>query len=344
MKKVTIVLSMVFFVLGTTMLTGQQTNVDLPQVSQKAKVMQRVGLTDITIAYHSPQVNKREIWGKLVPYDKMWRAGANDNTTISFTHDVKIEGQPLAKGAYGFHTIPGKDEWTLVFSKNHTSLGSFFYKKEEDALRVKVKPVEAPFREWLTYDFTDREKTSAVASIHWEKLRVPFKIEVDVHNVVIASLKKQLRGLPWFFWRGTFNAAKYCHDNDVNMEEALTWIGQSIRRKENFNNVNLKSQILEKLGKTAEAATAKKHAFKIASEQELTNYAYSFARSDKAKCEKILMENITRFKSWFTYRAIARYFQFFKDNANALKYFKLALKKAPTNEKKALEDAIKKLG
>lgn len=345
MKKITMMFSMVLFVLSSVVLNAQQTNitVTLPQVSQKAKIMQRVGLTDIKIVYHSPAVKKREIWGKLVPYDKVWRAGANENTIIWFSHDVKIEGQPLAKGTYGLHTIPGKDEWTIIFSKNHTSWGSYFYKEEEDALRVKVKPQPAPFREWLAFDFTEREKASTVAVLHWDKLKVPFKIEVDVNKIVIDSLRNEMRTLPWWYWQGTYNAAKYCYDNDVNLEEALKWIDQSISRKENFQNVNLKSQILNKLGKSKDAAEMEKYAQKIGNEQDLTNYAYSFAASDKAKCEQILKDNIKRFKSWFTYQAIARYYQYFKDNDNALKNYKIALKIAPDHKKKAVEEAIKKL-
>jgi hypothetical protein len=346
MKKIRLIVLVLLIVVGSFLMYGQQTNltVTLPNQSQRAQITQRVGLTDITITYHSPEVKKRQIWGKLVPFDKVWRAGANENTTISFTHDVTIEGQKLAAGTYGLHTIPGKEEWTIVFSKNHTSWGSYFYKEEEDALRVKVKAEEAPFREWMAFDFTNREKDSVVANLLWEKLRVPFKIGVDVHNIVLANLRNEMRTLPWWFWQGTFSAAKYCYDNEINLEEALKWIDQSINRKESFNNVNLKSQILEKLGKTAEAAAAKKYAMEIANEQDLTNHAYSFAVKDRAKCEKILLENIKRFKSWFTYQAIARYYGYFKDKANAIKYYKMALKKAPANKKKQIEEAIKKLG
>jgi tetratricopeptide (TPR) repeat protein len=342
MKKVTLTLVVVLLVMSG-LLMGQQTNVTLPMTSQKAKIMQRVGLTDITIVYHSPQVKEREIWGKLIPYDKVWRAGANENTTIKFSHDVMVEGQKIAKGIYGLHVVPGKESWEIVFSKNYTSWGSYFYNKEEDALRVKVKPVAAPHREWLAFDFTEREAKSVTASLHWEKLRVPFKISVDVNNIVLASIRNELRTLPWWFWQGTHGAAKWCLDNEINLEEALKWVDQSIKVKENFQNVFLKSKILANLGKTQEAESIKKYAFKIAAEGDLTQHAYSFAMKDKAKCEKLLKENIKRFKSWSSYYAIARYFGYFKDKANALKNYKLALKKAPQHKKKQIEDAIKKL-
>jgi Protein of unknown function (DUF2911) len=343
MKKLTLTLLVILLVMAS-LLMGQQTNVTLPQVSQKAKIMQRVGLTDITIVYHSPQVKEREIWGKLIPYDKIWRAGANENTTITFSHDVSVEGQKIAKGTYGLHMTPGKDTWEIVFSKNHTSWGSYFYKKEEDALRVKITPAAAPHREWLAFDFTEREAKSVVASLNWEKLRVPFKISVDLEKVVLASVRNELRTLPWWFWQGTHGAAKWCYDNKTNQEEALKWIEQSIKVKENFQNVYLKSQLLTQTGKATEAAAVEKYANKIATENDLTQHAYSFAAKDKAKCEKILRDNITRFKSWSSYNAIARYFGYFKDKVNALKYYKLALKKAPADKKKQIESAIKKLG
>src|SRR6266568_2643504 len=119
---------------------SQPTELNIPRVSQRGSVTQRIGLTDITIHYHRPMVGGREIWGKTVPYGKVWRAGANENTTITFSDDVTVEGKPLAAGTYGLHTIPDKDQWTIIFSKNSTSWGSFSYDEKEDALRVTVKP------------------------------------------------------------------------------------------------------------------------------------------------------------------------------------------------------------
>ena len=164
-----------------------------PQVrpSLKAGVMQRLGAdTDITIEYSRPGVKGRKIWGALVPYGMApgnqysknqpfpWRAGANENTTISFSKDVLIEGKPLPAGKYGLHMIPSEKEWTIVFSKNTSAWGSFSYKPEEDALRVTVTPVAAPFEEWLSYGFDDLAGKSATAFLRWEKLKVPFKISL----------------------------------------------------------------------------------------------------------------------------------------------------------------------
>src|SRR5258708_5453735 len=148
---------------------SQETELNLPRVRQRGAVSQRIGLTDITITYHRPEVGGREIWGKTVPYGKVWRAGANENTTITFSDDVSVEGKPLAAGTYGLHTIPDKDQWTVIFLKNSTSWGSFSYDEKEDALRVSVKPHAGEAFEVLTYVFDDVKPDSAVATLRWEK-------------------------------------------------------------------------------------------------------------------------------------------------------------------------------
>src|SRR5579863_579968 len=145
--------------------TNETLMLDLPRASQHAVIMQRIGITDITINYHGPLVKGRTIWGKVVPYGEVWRAGANENTTIKFADAVTIEGKPLDKGTYGLHMIPGQNEWTVIFSKQHTAWGSFTYKESEDALRVTVKPQASEFHEALTYDFNDVKPDSAVATL-----------------------------------------------------------------------------------------------------------------------------------------------------------------------------------
>ncbi len=172
---------------------SQATELNIPRVSQRGTVSQRIGLTDITITYHRPEVGGREIWGKTVPYGKVWRAGANENTTITFSDDVSVEGKPLAAGTYGLHTVPDKDQWTIIFSKNSTSWGSFSYDEKEDALRVNTKPQATDFREALTYTFEEVKPDSAAATLRWEKLAVPVHISVDVKAVVLRSIKNELR-------------------------------------------------------------------------------------------------------------------------------------------------------
>jgi hypothetical protein len=182
----TLVLSFLLVLPSTTFAQRDQVRASL-----KASVTQRLGVdTDITIDYSRPGVKGRKIWGELVPYGLApgnrysdnkpypWRAGANENTTIEFTKDILIEGNRLAAGKYGIHMIPSEKDWTIIFSKNNSAWGSFQYNQDEDALRITVTPVKAPFQEWLTFGFDDLAGTSATAFLHWEELKVPFKIEL----------------------------------------------------------------------------------------------------------------------------------------------------------------------
>src|SRR6478672_4052177 len=174
---------------------AQSTVVNIPRASQRAEVIQRVGITDITITYHRPLINGRKVWGGLVPYGQVWRAGANENTTIEFSDPVSIEGKPLARGVYGLHMLPTENEWTIIFSKTATAWGSFTYNQAEDALRVTVKPRPAEMKEALAYEVDDVTPASAIFTLRWEKLAVPFKVDVDTHEIVAQSLHSQLRGL-----------------------------------------------------------------------------------------------------------------------------------------------------
>src|SRR5713101_7410370 len=167
-------------ILGLTGAAFAQNDLNLPDVSQAAEVKQRIALTDITITYHRPLVNGRKIWGALVPYGKVWRAGANENTTIEFSDPVSVEGKPLTKGTYGLHMIPNQDSWTVIFSKTNTGWGSYSYDQKDDALRVDVKPRPlAETKEALEFDFEDLKPTSTAVTLKWEKLGVPFTVSVN---------------------------------------------------------------------------------------------------------------------------------------------------------------------
>src|ERR1700686_790301 len=196
---------------------------DLPLQSQRAQISQRIGITDVTIDYHRPLVNDRKVWDGLVPYGKVWRAGANMNTTIKFSDPVQIEGKPLDKGTYGLDMIPNADEWTIIFSKNSTSWGAFTYDQAEDALRVTVKPKASDMHNALTYDFDQLHPDSAVVELEWEKVAVPFKVSVDVHDLAQASLKKQLRDLSQYTWISWDDAANYLLTEKIALSDALTY-------------------------------------------------------------------------------------------------------------------------
>lgn len=158
---------------------SQQKN-EKVRISPKASVSQTVGFTDVTISYSRPGVKGRKIWGGLVPYDKVWRAGANEATKITFSTDVNIEGKNLPAGSYGFFAIPGRNEWTLIFNKVADQWGAFEYNEAEDALRITVKPEKANFTEWLRYGFTRTSDNTATVNLIWENLKVPFKLEVKI--------------------------------------------------------------------------------------------------------------------------------------------------------------------
>ncbi|MGB7612985.1 MAG: DUF2911 domain-containing protein, partial [Candidatus Acidiferrum sp.] len=262
---------------------SQATELVLPELSQRAVVTQRIGLTDITIVYHEPLVEGREIWGKIVPYGKVWRAGANENTTISFSDDVSVEGKALPAGTYGLHMIPDTDHWTIIFSKNSTSWGSFSYDEKEDALRVTAKPQPAEFREALTYTFDDVKPESAAATLRWEKLAVPFHISTDVNAIVLRSIHNQLRNTGGFTWAGYDEAANWCLDHNYNLEEALKWEDTSIQNESRFENWETKSRVFGALGRQENADKALAQALDKASAIQLYVYARGLQRQGNAK-------------------------------------------------------------
>ncbi len=322
-------------------------SLEIPMVSQKAMVMQRVGFTDITITYHSPAVKGREIWGKLVPFGQVWRAGANDNTTIRFTHEVKIEGQPLAAGEYGLHMIPNPEEWTIIFSNNNYSWGSFFYKEAEDALRVNVKPTRTEeLREWLSYDFIDRASNYATVELHWEKLKVQFKIEVDVHKIAVESFRRQLSSSPAFTSDGPLNAAKYCLDNGVYLDEAMAWIEKSISAKRSYSNLKIKAELLEKQGKTAESETIMREALELGSAGELFVHSNGLLNEGKAEAALAVAKmNVKKYpKNWQSNYSLALVYEKNADKKQALKNLEIAKANASDdNAKKQIEGRMKRL-
>jgi len=225
----------------------------LPRPSQKGSVMQTVGLTDVTITYSRPGVKGRTIWGDLVPYDKVWRTGANEATTIAFSRDVSINGKPLPAGTYSLHTIPGKTSWTIIFNKKADPWGSYSYDAAQDALRVEAAPAAGTNVEWLTFSFPDVKNESAQVELAWEKLRVAFTIGVDTNTQALAEIRKTLAG-EVKEWNVPYGAAGFVFNNNLdNKAEAMKWIDQSIAMKETFYNLRLKAQMLAKDGKPKDA-------------------------------------------------------------------------------------------
>ena len=217
MKRISILIPAVaIFAIGVSV----RADLSLPDVSQLAVTKQRVGLTDVKITYHRPLVNGRKIWGALVPLGEVWRAGANENTTIEFGDAVSVEGQPLAKGTYGLHMIPTADTWTVIFSKMATAWGSYTYSQAEDALRVTVKPRPNEMEEALEYEFEDLKPESATVTLKWEKLAVPFKIAIS-DDATVANIRGQMRGIGQFQWQPPIQAALFCLTKKISLDEVL---------------------------------------------------------------------------------------------------------------------------
>src|SRR6185503_2201897 len=256
--------------------------VDTPRPSQKASVMQRVGVTDITITYSRPGVKGRQIWGDplpeqakvtgeatlddqnerpkgapIVPWGHVWRAGANEATTFVVTDDVLVNGQKLPAGSYSLHTIPTKDEWTIVFNGTANQWGSFDYDAAKDTLRVKAKPQWGnENKEWLEYSIDPVTDDSAQVNIRWEKVTVPFTVKVpDVMATALAKARTTVDAAKPDDWRTPLQAANFALNNNVatDDEEGLAWLERSIKVKETFQNLAAKSRALFKAGKKAEA-------------------------------------------------------------------------------------------
>jgi DUF2911 family protein/tetratricopeptide repeat protein len=324
---------------------AQSTILDLPRASQHAVVTQRIGITDVSINYHRPVVNKRKIWGGLVPYGDVWRAGANENTTIAFTDPVNVEGKTLPAGTYGLHMIPGENEWTVIFSKNSTSWGSFTYDQKEDALRVTVKPQPADFHEALTYDFDDVKPDSTTVTLRWEKIAVPFKVAVNLNDVVQQSLDKQLRGLGQYTWFGWDDAATYLVDNKGNLDEALKYSNNSIQNEERFENLFTKSRVLDALGRKDEATATKNKALNKANAIQLHTYARQLQNEGKQnEAFTIFRDNARKNPDqWIVHVGLSRMYSGQGDFANASKEMNTAISAAPDNQKAPLQAFAKRL-
>lgn len=269
--------------------------------NKKASVSEFIGITEIKINYSRPGVNGREgrIWGQLVHYGfadlgygtskaAPWRAGANENTVIEFSSDVIIEGQPLPKGKYGLFIAMAPDKATLIFSNFSTAWGSFYYKEKNDALRLEV-PIEKLNEsvERLKYEFTDQTENSAIISLQWEKVKIPFKVSVDLEKIQIASFRREVdSGVFYRYWQNLEAAARYCLDHNTNLEEALGWADLSINSyfgESNFKTLSTYAGILEKLDRKADADSIMKKALPIGTSNDLVAYGIGLNKLGRHK-------------------------------------------------------------
>ena len=333
-------------VLGTLPALAQIPPLKLPEASPKASVSQRVGLTDIEIDYNRPAVNKRKVWGEVVPWNEPWRAGANENTTITFNTPVTVGGKMLPAGTYGIHMIPTEKDWTVALSNVSTAWGSFSYDPKEDAVRFTVTPRPGEFEERLQYRFEDPTADATTAVLSWEKLEVPIPIQVDTKAIVFENIKSQMRGLPRFSWQGWNQAAQWTVTNDYQLDQGLEWADRSIGAQRTFGNLRTKAAILEKKGDATTAQALRDEAMKIATEADVNAVGYQLIGQKKID-EAIAMfrKNIKDHPdSWNTYDSLGEALAVKGDKKAAMENYNKAL--SMTNDpvqKKRINDILTKL-
>lgn len=336
------------FVFGTALFAAiapARADLELPDASQLAVNKQRVGLTDITITYHRPLVNGRKIWGGVVPLGEVWRAGANENTTIKFSDAVSVEGQPLAKGTYGLHMIPTADSWTVIFSKISSAWGSYTYKQEEDALRVNVKPRPAEMEEALEFEFEDLKPDSAKVTLKWEKIAVPFQVSVS-DETAVANIRNQMRGREQYEWDSLNQAAQFLATKKLNLDEALKWADQSIQNEERFENLSTKADVLKAMNKPEDAQKTWEKAIAKTTAPQLYSYARRLMNEKKeAEAMEILKEVAKRYpESPFGHLANARLKSAAGDFAGAAEAVKKAQAVAISDQQRtALKPLLERL-
>jgi len=325
-----------------------QPQLPLPQPSPAAGVSQTIGITEVKVSYHRPAVKGRVVWGGLVPWGEVWRAGANENTTVIFSKAAKVGGKDVPAGIYGLHMIPTKSEWTIILNKNATSWGSYFYNETEDALRIAVTPQPGEFREWLQFEFSDLTDSSAVLSLCWEKMRIPIPIAVDTRSQVLVHARDEfLRGPAGFRWQGFDQAAQYALRNGGDLNEALKWANKSTDIAQTFTNLHTKGSVLDALGKKEEAAPLYAKAMKMAAtEAEVNTLGYALMGQNKMK-EAIAMfeKNVKDYPdSWNVYDSLGEALEKTGDVKGSIQNYEKALKRA-TDEtnKNRINATIKRL-
>lgn len=367
-------LVLVLFIINFTEVVAQN-GITLPESqNQKVSLSQWIGLVEVNVTYNSPNVTNPhtgedrtgKIWGDLIPYGfnyEMfanrvipWRAGAQTNTVFTISHDVQIEGQDLHAGKYGLFMETGKEEWTIIFSKNHNSWGALYYDEKEDVLRVTVKPTKTAFTQWLTYDFIERKSDHAIMALKWEFLSVPIKIEVpNINELYVEKLRSDLRNGAGFESNNWVEAINFCLENNINLEEALTWADYAINREwfgnKNFGTYSAKANVLEKLGRNEEAKVCREKALKTATAKELSRAGRNLLRKNRNKeAFEIYSFNAKKFsKEIFMINAdLAKGYTALGNKKKAIKHWEIALNNVPdridhTNYLPRYKQALKKL-
>jgi hypothetical protein len=334
--------------------------------NERAEVSQWIGLVKVTIDYHSPNVHggsgadrTGHIWGELVPYGfndegfgpshaSPWRVGANETTTISISHDLKVEGKDLKAGMYGlFLDVEKSGPWTWIFSKAAKGWGSYQYDPKDDVLRVAVDPVDAPYTEFMTFGFDERRPASTVAYLQWEKKRVSLKIEVpSVNQLYVDQMREDLLSWPGFNYQNWQTAAQFCADNKINLEEALVWAEKAIHEPfrgatigaEDFSTLSTKAAVLDAMGRNAEADSVMDNALTLPNTTMFNIHVYGaglLRASRNERALKIFLLNRQRHpeEKFWTYLGLARAYTAIGDKPNAIKNWEIAISNVPENRK-----------
>jgi len=360
MSKLSFIRTLQALLLALLSFTAGSQGITAPRIpSPAAIVSQTIGISTVTINYSRPSVKNREVWGALVPYgwnkqafgagnEAPWRAGANENTSIRFSHDATVEGKQIEAGVYGLFFVINKDNTgEVILSKDSRSWGSFFYDAKQDELRSNIKLRSIPFTELLTYDFTNITKTSADLVLNWEKKQFPVKIEFNVDKIVMANAAEELKGPTGFNWQGFSTAANYSLQNKINFNQALEWIDKAIAQNNSFTTLSIKSGILKELNKPEEADKTMNDAIAMATENELNLYGYQLLNTGQHdKAIEMLILNTKRFpKSANTWDSLGEAYFTKGDKKNAISYFKKSLEMNPPGNVKAnSEKFLKQMG
>jgi len=357
MKKIIATTCIIAFVILSLQSFSQQ--ITTPAPSPAASVSQTIGISTVTVKYSRPAVKGREVWGKLVPYgwnaqgfgngkEAPWRAGANSNTVIEFSHATNVQGKDVPAGSYGLFFVINKDNsGEVILSKDYKSWGSFFYDAQRDQLRAPIQIRDGAMTELLTYDFISLDKNSAELVLAWEKKQFPITIKFSVDDIVMTNAVEELKGPTGFNWRGFSSAANYTLTNKVQMNKGLEWIDLAIAQAKNFTNLNIKSGLLQETGKPEEAEKLKKEALAVATEAELNNYGYQLlGQTQYDKAIEILTLATERFpKSANAWDSLGEAYALKGDEKNAVVNFKKSLKmNPPENVRANSEKYLKQYG
>jgi len=349
----------IFFALLLTISFAQGV-ITTPRVpSPAASVTQTIGISTVTVNYSRPSVKGRKIWDSLILYgynvqafgagnSAPWRAGANENTTIKFSDDAKVEGHPVPAGEYGLFFVIYKDNTgEVILSKDHKSWGSFWYDSTQDLMRAKIQLRDAQPMEMLTYNFINDTKTSAELVLDWEKKEFPVKIEFDVDKIVMNNATEQLKNTVGFSWQGYASAANYALQNKVNLNQASAWAKQAVTLNRNFTTLSLQSNLLKQAGKANEADTLMNDAIQVSTENELNLYGYQLMNQGQVdKAIDIFILNTKRHpESPNVWDSLGEGYVTKGDKEKAITNFKKSLSmNPPANVKANSEKFLKQLG